>query len=54
MYDTKHSIIDVSYDETRKILITVGSDRTIKVIGNHNKFYLTNHPHKLIDFFLNS
>jgi hypothetical protein len=30
-HDAKHSIIDMSYDESRKILLTVGSDRTIKV-----------------------
>ncbi len=30
-HDTKHGITNMSYDESRKILITVGTDRTIKV-----------------------
>ncbi|CAF1129666.1 unnamed protein product, partial [Brachionus calyciflorus] len=30
-HDSKHSIIDISYDEKRKHLLTVGFDRVIKV-----------------------
>ncbi len=32
-HDSKHGIIEMSYDESRKILLTLGSDRTIKVIA---------------------
>jgi hypothetical protein len=30
-HDSKHSIVEMSYDEARKLLLTVGTDRTIKV-----------------------
>lgn len=32
-YDCKHSIIQMSYDDKRKYLLTVGLDRVIKVIN---------------------